>query len=117
MLNVAANQSSAILKMTFGQMQSNTKYIELLKNIMTEVQQLAVANKVNDANKLVEEAMSDVMTMTSDGKTSMLQDLEAGRKTEVDIFAGTVVELGKKYNIPTPYNKIMKEMLEVIDNK
>ncbi len=116
MLNVAANQSSAILKMTFGQMQTNALYIELLKNIMTEVQQLAIAAKVNNAKQLVDEAMSDVMTMTADGKTSMLQDVEAGRKTEVGIFAGTVVDLGRKYNVQTPYNKIMKEMLEVIDN-
>ncbi len=32
----------------------------------------------------------------------MLQDVEAGRKTEVDIFAGTVIELGRKYETATP---------------
>ena len=52
--------------------------------------------------------------MIPDGKTSMLQDVEAGRKTEVDIFAGTIVKLGLKHNIPTPYNKILMEMIEII---
>ena len=52
--------------------------------------------------------------MTPDGKTSMLQDVEAGRKTEVDMFAGTMIKMGLEHNIPTPYNKIIKEMLEII---
>ena len=53
--------------------------------------------------------------MTPDGKTSMLQDVEAGRKTEVDMFAGTVIELGKKHGISTPYNKILSEMIGIIE--
>ena len=44
----------------------------------------------------------------------MLQDIEAGRKTEVDIFSGTVVKLGEKHGIPTPYNKIMLDMIEIL---
>ena len=44
----------------------------------------------------------------------MLQDVEAGRKTEVEMFAGTMIELGKKHGIQTPYNQVMKDMLEVI---
>ena len=40
--------------------------------------------------------------------------MEAGRKTEVDMFAGTVIRLGIKHGIATPYNKIIKEMIEII---
>ena len=50
----------------------------------------------------------------SDGKTSMLQDVLAKRKTEVDIFAGTIIELGQKHNIPTPYNEMIKEKIDAI---
>ena len=39
-----------------------------------------------------------------DGQTSMLQDIEARRKTEVEYFSGTVIRLGKQYNVPTPWN-------------
>ncbi|MDR1327198.1 MAG: hypothetical protein LBJ74_02190, partial [Heliobacteriaceae bacterium] len=42
---------------------------------------------------------------------SMLQDIEAGRKTEVDLFAGTIVELGCKHSIPTPYNLVLKDLI------
>jgi 2-dehydropantoate 2-reductase len=37
----------------------------------------------------------------------MLQDVLAGRKTEVEIFAGAVVELGRRHGIPTPVNEVL----------
>ncbi|MDO5629583.1 MAG: ketopantoate reductase C-terminal domain-containing protein [Mobilicoccus sp.] len=39
------------------------------------------------------------------GWTSMHQDVVAGRPTEVDIFAGRVVELGERHGIDTPVNR------------
>jgi 2-dehydropantoate 2-reductase len=36
-------------------------------------------------------------------KTSMLQDIEAGRATEIDALVGSVVELGKLTGTPTPH--------------
>ncbi len=114
MLNVSANQPSAILGLTFGQMQTNSVFVDMLKNIMEEVRQIAIAHGVTDTDSMVEEAIAGFNGMIPEGKTSMLQDVEAKRLTEVDIFAGTVIELGKKYGIPTPYNFVMKDMIEVI---
>ena len=114
MLNVSANQLSAIMRLTFGDMQSNPKSIELLQKIMDEVLQIAKAEGVQNTDTMIEEAMVGFNGMIPEGKTSMLQDVEAGRKTEVEMFAGTIIELGKKHNIPTPYNLVMKDMIESI---
>lgn len=116
MLNVAANQPTAILRMTFGEMLENEKFMEFAVNIMQEVQQIAKAEGVNNTEDMIEKTVEHLKTMLPEGKTSMLQDVEAGRKTEVDMFAGTIVKLGKKHGIETPYNKIMKEMIEIIHN-
>ena len=115
MLNVSANQPTAILRMTFGDMFENTHFMKFAESIMREVQSVAKAEGVQNTETMVDEALKHLKTMTPDGKTSMLQDVEAGRKTEVDMFAGTVIELGKKHGIPTPYNKIMKEMIGIIE--
>lgn len=115
MLNVSANQPTAILRMTFGDMFENTHFMKFAENIMREVQSVAKAEGIQNTETMVDEALKHLMTMTPEGKTSMLQDVEAGRKTEVDMFAGTVIELGKKHGIPTPYNKIMKEMIGIIE--
>jgi 2-dehydropantoate 2-reductase len=50
-----------------------------------------------------------------DGKTSMLQDVEAGRKTEVEMFAGKVIELGKCLDIPTPVNEILFQTILALE--
>lgn len=50
-------------------------------------------------------------------KASMLQDLEKDRKTEVDMINGFVVEQGKKYNVPTPFNEIVVNIIKKIENK
>ena len=82
---------------------------------MQEVVNLAKAHGVKNTDSMIDEAFASFDSMISEGKTSMLQDVEAGRKTEVEIFAGTVIELGKHYNIPTPYNKVLHELIGIID--
>lgn len=114
MLNVSANQPTAILRATFGEILENKKFMEFAVNIMKEVQLIAKAEGVKNTEDMIEKTIEHLHTMIPEGKTSMLQDVEAGRKTEVDMFAGTIVQLGAKYNIPTPYNKILKEMIEII---
>lgn len=114
MLNVSSNQPSAILKMTFGQMQDNKKFVGFLKKVMSEVQAIAKAQGVTDSETMIDEALVSFYKMIKDGKTSMLQDVEAKRITEVEMFAGTMIKLGEKYSIPTPYNMVMKDMIEII---
>lgn len=114
MLNVSTNQPSAILRMTFGDMQKNSKFIEFMKNIMNEVALAAKAEGVSNTETMCDETLKTLYKMISEGKTSMLQDVEAGRTTEIEIFAETMINFGEKHNIPTPYNRIMKEMIEII---
>lgn len=114
MLNVTCNQVSAILRMTFGDMQKNEVFKNFAREVMQECVEIAKAEGVQNTETLIPETINLIRGMIPEGKTSMLQDVEAGRKTEVDIFAGTIVKLGLKHNIPTPYNKILMEMIEII---
>lgn len=114
MLNVSANQTTAILRMNFGEMLENDKCMDFAINVMKEVQAIAKAEGVRNTESMIDETIKHLHTMIPEGKTSMLQDVEAGRKTEVEMFAGTVIKLGKEFGIPTPYNKIIKEMIEII---
>lgn len=116
-LNVSTNQPSCILHMTFGQMQTNKNYINFATHIMQEVANIAKAEGVNNAQNLVKDGLDSLAMMCPEGKTSMLQDIDAGRKTEVDMFAGTIIRLGKKHNIPTPYNHVLYEMIQIIQEE
>ena len=113
MLNVSSNQTTALMRLTFGDMLNNKKCMEFVVNVMKEVQTIAKAEGVQNTETMIDDALEALNMMCPEGKTSMLQDVEAGRKTEVDMFAGVMIELGKKHNIPTPYNKVLKELIEI----
>lgn len=113
MLNVSSNQTTALMRLTFGEMLNNKKCMEFVVNVMKEVQTIAHAEGVQNTETMIDDALEALKMMCPEGKTSMLQDVEAGRKTEVDMFAGVMIELGKKHNIPTPYNKVLKELIEI----
>lgn len=115
MLNVSGNQLSAVMGLTFGQMQDNPYCMKIIKNIMDEVVEIAKRAGVKNTDTMTEDAIRIFNTMSKDGKTSMLQDIEAGRKTEVEIFADAMIEFGKKYNVPTPYNCILKDMISAAE--
>lgn len=114
MLNVCANPTTALLRMNFGEMLRNKRFMELSVKIMKEVRSVAKAEGVNNTEIMVDETLASLKNMCPDGKTSMLQDIESGNKTEIDMFAGTVVRLGEKYGIQTPYCRFMLEMFEII---
>ena len=49
--------------------------------------------------------------LSPEGKSSMLQDVEAGRATEVDAFAGELCRLAEKTGVPAPCNALVLERL------
>lgn len=114
MLNVSTNQPTAVLNLTFGEMENSEEFKLYCHGLMQEVQAIAKAKGIKNTNSMIEKAQAALKTMNPDGKTSMLQDVLAKRKTEVDMFAGTMIKFGEEYNIPTPYNRLMKEKIELI---
>lgn len=48
---------------------------------------------------------------------SMLQDIQKGKKCEIDAINGVVCEYGKKHNIPTPYNDKIVEIIKNIQDE
>ena len=52
-----------------------------------------------------------------DNKISMLQDVEANRRTEIDTSNAEIVRLGEKHGIPTPYNQAMTSLVKAREQK
>lgn len=111
MLNLMANQLSAVTRMTFGEM-NNLPYIDkLLNNILEEVVIIAEKEGVLNARELGQSAIKVFKNMAPYGKTSMLQDIISNKKTEIEAFAGTIRKLGIKHNVKTPYNDVFYLLL------
>ncbi|HOK03396.1 MAG TPA: ketopantoate reductase family protein [Spirochaetota bacterium] len=115
MMNVAVNQVSAVLRAPYGVFQRLDEARELLRMASMEVLQIARAKGISLSEQDIEHHLEIIGSLDPSGKTSMLQDIEAGRKTEVDIFAGTVVELGRELKIPTPVNGMLFNMIKTLE--
>jgi len=117
MINVGINQVSAALRATYKRFQTLGKSRSLMDSAMREVMLLAQAQGI-DLNEGDIKNWHDVLSnLSPDGKTSMLQDVEAGRKTEVEMFAGKVIDLGKRLNIPTPVNEELFQKIRSIERR
>jgi 2-dehydropantoate 2-reductase len=117
MVNVGTNQASAVLRAPYGVFQSNADARDLMRSLMEEVVALAPEAGIDLGTKDVDEWVEILAKLSPAGKTSMLQDVEAGRKTEVALFAGRIVELGRKYNVPTPVNATIQRIIKVIESQ
>lgn len=104
MINVSTNQLSAITKVGYGAFVSIPEMNEAMHQVMFEVIELAHKMGVNIQREDALEYDGIIKTFDPDGKTSMLQDVENQRMTEVDYFAGTVIKFGKKAGVSTPWN-------------
>ena len=112
MLNTCFNTLSAILIADYAAISSNSDFIRAVRLEAREVQTVAKKEGVIITQDDIEEMIRRVTALQDHGKTSMLQDVLAGRETENRYFAGAVSRIGKKHSIPTPLCDFVSILLE-----
>ncbi len=101
--NVAFNPISALTRATLVQMVRDPEVAALVRNIMMEAE--AVAARLGlELPVTIEQRMAGAEKV-GEHKTSMLQDLEAGRPLELEAVVGAVVELGERLGLPMPHTR------------
>lgn len=115
MINVGINQSSAVLRAPYSVFQNVPDAVALMTALMREVVVLAQTIGISLDAEAIEAWHAILAALSPSGKTSMLQDMEAGRKTEVEIFAGKVVSMGERYHVPTPVNETILRIIRVME--
>lgn len=115
LVNVGINQASAVLRAPYGVFQTSSEARNLMESAMLEVIVIAGKAGVDLSERDITEFYKVLSTLGSKGKTSMLQDVEAGRKTEVDMLAGRIISLGKRYGVPTPVNQRLYDTIRATE--
>lgn len=111
LVNVGINQASAVMRAPYGAFKTEGPARSLMLGLIDEVIAVAQAEGVDLGPGDVARWDQVLSGQPEDGWTSMHQDVEAGRATEVDIFAGRVLTLGAQHGIATPYNQVMRWIL------
>jgi 2-dehydropantoate 2-reductase len=116
MLNVGVNQTVAVYKSNYGEIQRDGEARETMIAAMREVITLSEYEEINLTEADLNYWLSVLATLSPEGKPSMAQDLEARRYSEVALFAGAVLEMGEKHRLPTPVNKKLFDTIKSIES-
>lgn len=117
MLNSGINQTSAVLKAPYGLFQTSQNAEEIMVTTMREVCEVSKKMGIGLDEDDIDSAVNIIKTLSPDGKTSMCQDIEAGRPSEIDMFSGVLIELGKKHNVPVPVNTFLFNAVKALESR
>jgi len=117
MLNVGVNQTVAVFESNYGEVQLEGPARTMMISAMREVMALSEKAGVRLTEEDLDYWLSVLGTLSPDGKPSMAQDVEAKRFSEVELFSGTVVKLGKRYDVPTPVNQELYQQIKLAENQ
>ncbi len=112
-LNIGMNQVSAVMGAPYGVFHENAEIRELAGKAMHEAILVAKTKGIDIGDDMIPGVFEIVGRLAKDGMTSMLQDVTAGRKTEVDMLAGQLIRMGKELGIPTPVNEVLFLQLKI----
>jgi 2-dehydropantoate 2-reductase len=111
--NATLNPLSALTRATLAQIVTSPVTRDLVRTLMEEVDAVASALGV-EVPLTIEKRMAGAAA-TGEHRTSMLQDLEAGRPLEVDALVGAVVELADGAGVPVPSLRVVYKLTKLLD--
>lgn len=113
--NVAFNPVSALTRATIEELVRHPDTNRLARDIMAEAE--AVAGRLGlELPITIEQRMAGAEKVGAH-KTSMLQDLEAGRPMEIEAVVGAVVELGERLGVPVPAMRAVYACVKLLDER
>lgn len=115
MINCAINPLTALLRIPNGGLLLSNDALLLMKSIVGEAVSVARAEGVElDAEHMLERAL-EVCRRTAANRSSMLQDVEKGQRTEIDWINGEVVRRGLRAGIDTPVNDTLVRLIHLLE--
>ena len=114
-LNVCNNLPQAILGAGVGCYQDSVHMKQISGGLRRELEAVAAAKGIDISQ--ADSSSSHGSAVPPSARYSTLQDLDAGRHTEIDMFSGALVRMGRELGIPTPYNEYTYHMIKALEEK
>jgi 2-dehydropantoate 2-reductase len=88
-----------------------------MRGLLHEVATVAKARGISLDEEERWTAITSLLDRGVGAKASMLQDVEAKRRTEIDVINGAIVEAGKRAAVPTPLNSAMVWLVNAMQER
>lgn len=117
--NAALNPLGALLRVHYGALPDHLHSRQMMDEVIEEAFAVAAAEGVDlpwqTADAYRDEFYGRLVPATYDHRSSMLQDLERGRRTEVDAINGAVWRRGAARDIKTPVNETLTRLIHLVE--
>lgn len=110
--NISQNLPQAILGVGFGAYIDSAHVNHIAANLWKEVSLVANAKGIPLSDQLVLFKGSNMKA-----RFSTLQDIDAGRHTEIEMFAGEMIRMGTEHGIPVPYCEYTYHLIKALEEK
>ena len=114
-LNVCNNLPQAILGAGVGCYSDSAHIKAISDGLRRELEAIATAKGIDLSKAAAAPTYGSTVPPTA--RYSTLQDLDAGRHTEIDMFSGALMRMGRELGIPTPYNEYTYHMIKALEEK
>lgn len=115
MLNIGNNLPQAMVGCGFGAYDKSEYLDAIRRNLRKEVEEVARAKGIDLSDQSIPAARNSGFSLKA--RFSTLQDLDAGRHTEIDMFSGVIMRMGKELGIATPCNEFTYYMIKTLEEK
>lgn len=117
--NCALNPLGAILGVPYGSLGDNPETRELMQRIIAEIYEVAAAKGITLSHSTpavyFQYFLEKLVPLTAAHWPSMWQDLQAGRRTEIEALNGAICRYGRETGVATPYNDAMARLMRFLE--
>ena len=115
-MNACMNPVCAVTGLTMSRVMNDPIIFQIVDALVKECIRVARANEINLGWDFYTYAM-EYMRNAGDHKPSMLMDIEANRRTEIDYINGKFVDYGERTGTETPYNHTLRALVKGLESK
>lgn len=116
LVNIGINAPTAIARVKNGTLAATDPGEELLETAVTEAARVARSEGCDVRDDIVQ-YVKGIAEATGKNKSSMLQDIEAGRKTEIDYLHGAIVDRAEQNGLAAPINSTLASLVRLTESE
>ena len=115
LINCAINPLTAIMRVPNGQLPKNPDLCEVMRRVVEEGAAIARSAGITLPYSDPAAKVLEVCAATAGNRSSMLQDIEAGKKTEINYLNGALVRYGTETGVAAPVNSFLTHLVQALE--
>jgi 2-dehydropantoate 2-reductase len=115
-VNAGINPLTAILNVPNGRLLGMNDIRQLMRDLVVEAAKVAATEGYRFDRSLVE-LTEEICLNTAENVSSMLQDIRAGRRTEIEAISGEILRRAQIASLPTPRTRVVYQLVRGLESR